>query len=246
MTRRLAQVLLLVAAASSLTACSGADARQAQQLLADAHLAQSKVVSATYDVRVVVAQGEKSYTLLMNGGGYLKGPRAGDQFLSMRGEGLPMQMQFDLVAVDRRATVRVNGRSQSFPMPSGAASSQSSNWAAIMGELSRYVKSVDVRENEVVAGTRGTTVAGVIDTAGLVKAVAGMSALSQASGAPAVDQLAKDLGDTRIVLFISARTHLIRTAVINVDVKAAGKTAKVRLFYSLRSVNKPVALPSAS
>jgi hypothetical protein len=244
MYRGVLRALLLVAALCLLPACSGADAERARDLLAAAQAAQSKLVSATYDVRVVVSQGDQSYTLVMNGGGYLKGRRAGDQFLSMRGEGLPVPLQFDLVSAGGRVAVRANGRSQSFPIPAGGAGAQSSNWAAIVGDLARYVKSVDVRENTVVAGTRGTTVAGVIDTAGLVRAAAGLTTFSQAAGAPSVDEMTKNFGDTRIVLFIAARTHLIRTAVINMDLKAGGKTAKLQVFYAVRTVNRPVAIPN--
>jgi hypothetical protein len=246
MRRRLVLALSLVAAVLVVSACSGADAKQAQDLLAKANAAQTKVVSASYDVRVVVSAGSQRYTMLMEGGGYLKGRRAGDQYMSMRGEGLPVPMQFEMTSVGGRATVRVNGRSQSFPRSPGAASSQSSNWAAVVGDLAKYVKSVDVRGNQVVAGRRGSMVSGVIDTGGLLKAAAGMNVLSQASGTrPALDEMAKNLGDTRVVLFIADRTHLIRSAAITLELKGAGQKAKVELFYSLRGVNRPVAIPAS-
>jgi len=244
MRRQALRLLLPISAGFLLAACSGADAERASQLLATAQAAQAKLVSATYDARVVITQGDQSFTLFMNGGGYLKGPRAGDQFMSMRADGLPVPMQFDLVSVNGHAVARINGTSQSFTMPSDAGS-EGSNWTGIVGDLARYVKSVDVRERTVVAGEAGTTVAGVIDTAGVVKAVAGLSTLSRATGTPSVDELAKHLGDTRVILFISSRTHLIRTAVVNVDVKADGKSTKLQLFYTLRTVNRPVAIPQA-
>lgn len=241
--RRAAGLLLPISAACLLAACSGADAQRATQLLATAQAAQAKVVSATYDTRVIVTQGKQNFTVLMNGGGYLKGPRAGDQFMSIRAEGLPVPLQFELVSLNGRGVVRANGRSQSFPIPSGSAGAQSSNWTGILGDLTKYVKSVDVSEQTVVGGVAGTTVTGVIDTAGLVKAAAGLSTFSRAAGAPSVDELTKHFGDTRAILFISARTHLIRTAVINVDVKAGGQSTKLQVFYTLRNVNRPVAIP---
>jgi hypothetical protein len=246
MARRLVQGLALVATLGVVSACSGADAERATELLAQANAAQAKVVSASYDVRVVVSAGTQRYTMLMNGGGYFKGRRAGDQFLTMRGEGLPVPLDFLLVSRGGRAVVRANGRTQSFPLPSGGMGSQTGNWTAIVGELSRYVKSVSVRENSVVAGTPGTTISGVIDTAGLVKAAAGMSIFSQAAGAgsTALDEMAKNLGDTRVVLFIAKRTRLIRSAAITLELEAAGQEAKVELFYSLRGINRPVVIPS--
>jgi hypothetical protein len=163
--------------------------------------------------------------------------------MSMRGEGLPVPLQFDVVSLNGRGTVRANGTTQSFPIPSGTAGSQSANWTGILGDLTKYVKSVDVTERTVVGGVAGTTVVGVIDTAGLVKAAAGLSTFSQAAGAPSVDELTKHLGDTRAILFISARTHLIRTAVVNVDVKSGSQSTKLQVFYTLRSVNRAVAIP---
>jgi hypothetical protein len=247
MRRRLAQAVSLVAAVVVVSACSGADAERASELLASAQAAQAKVVSASYDVRVVVSAGDQRYTLLMNGGGYFKGPRAGDQFMSMRGEGLPVPMNFELVSVGGRSVVRVNGRLQSFPLPAGTTGAETSNWTGIVGELARYVKSVDVREDSVVAGKRGAMVSGVIDTSGLVKAAAGMSVFSRAAGAgsPAFDEMVKTLGDTRVVLFVSERTHLIQSAAITLELKGAGQGAKVEVLYGLRGVNRPVAIPSS-
>jgi hypothetical protein len=244
MRPRALRLLLPISAALLLAACSGADATRASQLLATAQAAQAKLVSATYDARVVVTQGDRSFTLLMNGGGYLKGSRAGDQFMSMRAEGLPVPLQFELVSVNGRGFVRTNGTSQSFPVPAGGAGSRSSNWTGIVGDLAKYVKSVDVHERTVVAGEPGTTVVGVIDTAGLVKAAAGLSTFSRAAGVPSVDELTKHLGDTRAILVISARTHLIRTAVVTIDVKAGDKSTKVQIFYALRSINRRISIPN--
>jgi outer membrane lipoprotein-sorting protein len=242
MGRRLVQALALAATAFVVSACSGADAGRAKELLSQANAAQAKVKSASYDVRVVVSAGAMRYSMLMSGGGYFKGPRAGDQFLTMRGEGLPVAMNFRMVSKGGRAVVSMNGRTQSFPMPAETARSQ--NWAAMVGDLTKHVKSVDVRENSVVAGQRGTTVAGTIDTAGLARAAAGMAMLSQSSGAAALDELTKNVGDMRVVLFIADRTRLIRSAAITMELKGSGQKAKFEMFYSLRGVNRPVAFPS--
>jgi hypothetical protein len=247
MRRGFAQALLLVAAALALSACSGADAKRAQELLASARAAQSRVVSASYDVRVVVSSGDLRYSASMAGGAYFRGPRAGDQFMSLRGEGLPAPLNFELVSTGGRAVVRANGQTQSFAMPSRASGASSSNWTSVVGDLARYVKSVHVRENTVVAGTRGSTVSGVVDTAGLVRAAARMNVFSRAVGAgtPAFDEMTKMLGDTRVVLFIAERTHLIRTAALTLTFRGAGAGAKVQVFYSLRGVNRPVTFPAS-
>jgi outer membrane lipoprotein-sorting protein len=236
------QALALATTAIVVSACSGADGKRAQELLTQANAAQANVRSASYDVRVVVSAGSMRYSMLMNGGGYFKGARAGDQFLTMRGEGLPVAMNFQLVARDGRAVATMNGRSQSFPMPAETARSQ--DWTAIVGDLTKHVKSVDVRENTVVARKKGTTVVGVLDTAGLARAAAGMSVLSQSTGAGALDEMTKHVGDMRIVLFISDRTRLVQSAAITMELKGSGQKAKLEMFYSLRGVNRPVAFPS--
>lgn len=228
-----------------LAACSGADARRAQEILAQAQIAQAKVGSASYDVRMVMSLGDQRFTILMTGGGYLKGPRAGDQHLSMTAEGLPVPFQAELVTSRGRGYLRMNGAWQSFPVPAQARGADSS-WAGTVGDLTRYVKDVDVREHSVVAGVSGTTVVGVLDTAGLLRAASQLSTFSQAAGTSSLglDELAKHASDTRVVLFVAAKSHLVRSAVISFDFEAEGRKLKVDLYYSLRKVNRPVTIPS--
>ena len=246
MVRRALCLLLPTSAAFLLSACSGADAQRATELLAQSQAAQAGIRSATYDARLSISQGSKTYTLVMTGGGYLKGPRAGDQVLSMQGEGLPVPLNVGLVMSRGRAFVRANGAWQSFALPSGQTNDTSSNWAGLSGQLTRYVKDVDVRENQVVAGERGTMVAGVVDTAGALKALSGLDAFSRATGgaAPIFDEVRKRFSDMRVVLFISSRTHLVRSMVINLEIKLDDGTAKIQMLYSLRSVNQPVSIPN--
>jgi len=240
--RRLVPLLF---AALLLSACSGADAQRATALLAQAQAAQAGVRSATYDARLSISQGGKTYTVVMSGGGYLQGPRAGDQVLNMQGEGFPVPLNVGLVLRHGRAFVRVNGAWQSFALPS-TQTSDSSNWAGLSGQLTKYVKDVSVQEDQVVAGERGTMVAGVVDTAGALKALSGLDAVSRASGgaSPIFDEVRKRLSDTRVVLFISSSTHLVKTMVINLDIKLDDGTAKLQMLYTLRSVNQPVVIPS--
>ena len=245
MVRRALCLLLPISAALLLSACSGADAQRATELIAESHAAQAAVRSATYDARVSVSQSGKTYTFVMTGGGYLRGPRAGDQILSMQGEGFPVAVNMSLAITRGRAFVRANGAWQSIG-PAGQMTDTSSNWAGLAGQLTRYVKDVDVRENQVVAGERGTMVAGVVDTAGALEALSGLDAFSRGTGgaSPVFDEIRKRLSDMRVVLFISSRTHLVRTMVINLDVKLDDGTAKLQMLYSLRSVNQPVSIPN--
>ena len=236
------RLLLLLSVGFLLAACSGADAQRATQLLSEVQAAQTRVVSATYDVRMTISEGSQSFTLSMSGGGYLKGRRAGDAYLSVSAEGLPVPLKYDMVASGGRGYVRMNGAWQSFPLPPGSKD-DSANWTAMLGTLAQNVKSVDVRDGQVVAGETGTMIAGVVDTPGLVRGMAGLSSFAQVAKSPVLDEVAKHVGDMRVVLFISARTHLIKTGVINLELNADGKTIKLQTLYTLRSVNRPVSIP---
>ena len=79
----------LALAAIALTACSGEQGKRAQQLLARAEAAQARLSSATYEARMTFEMDGRTMSLVMDGGGYFKGRRAGDQLLTMRTDGVP-------------------------------------------------------------------------------------------------------------------------------------------------------------
>jgi hypothetical protein len=243
MPSRLRQMLLLLLGAGLLVACS-ADEQRAAQLLTEVQAAQANMKSATIDARMVVSAGGRQFTVYMKGGGYLKGPRAGDQHVSISMEGLPVPVRAEVVTLRGRGYVRMNGSWQSFPLPAQTATS---TWTNSLSDLARYVKHVKVTENTVAAGVRGTTIAGDLDTAGLVRSMAQMNAFSGATGSasPGADEIAKHVGDTHVVLFISNRTHLVRSAVMSFEIKGP-QTVKMELFISRTGVNRPVEIPTPS
>jgi hypothetical protein len=238
--RRLAVLALAVL---PLAACSGDQGARAQQLLTRAEAAQARLTSATYEARIDVSMEGQQFSLVTHGGAYLKGRRAGDQILSMRAEAIPGAGSFDarVLIRGRQASMRVDGKRYSMPLP--ASTKQPFDWSSTMVDLTRYVKRVKVHEDRVVNGEHGATVTGVIDTAGLLKAVSRLDAFEQVAGSagPQFDKFADHLSDVRVALFVAERTGLIRSAVLNLGLDADGKKAELELRYRLDSTNRAIA-----
>jgi hypothetical protein len=238
--RRLA---VLVLAVPALAACSGEQGERAQQLLTRAQTAQARLTSATFEARMNFSVDGQNFGLVVDGGGYMKGRRAGDGIFTMRTEGVPGGVNFNMQAVVRRGQVSMSVNGQRFSMPVPASAKQQFDWSGTMLDLARYVKNVRVREGRVVNGEAGATIAGVIDTKELLKAVAGLQPLAQAAGrsAPDVGEFADHVSDIRAAVFVAQRTGLIRSAVIGLTFEAEGKKAKIDFAYRLKSTNTAVA-----
>ncbi|HEX7256251.1 MAG TPA: hypothetical protein VF236_10020 [Gaiellaceae bacterium] len=237
--RRVAAPLLAVLL---LAGCSGAEGERAQELLSRAQTAQARVSSMGYELRMTFNLDGRRAALVLDGGAYLRGRRAGDQVMTMRMEGLPgvSAMNMSMLLQGRRMSFSVNGQQYSTSVP--AQSKAQYDWSSSIVELSRYVKEVRVHEHRVVNGERGATITGVIDTEGLLKAAAKLQSLSRMSGTttPDMSAFAEHVSDTRAALFVSGRTGLIRSAVVSVSLDAAGKKVDLDLTYRLKHVNRPI------
>lgn len=238
--RRLAAPVLAVLV---LSGCSGEEGQRAQQLLDRAQAAQARLTSMTYEMRMSFDVEGQRVSMTMDGGAYLKGRRAGDQVLTMRMEGIPQlgAMNVHMVVSGGRLTMNAMGRTFSTQVPPSARARY--DLSGTMVELARYVKRVKVRDGRFVNGEPGSTVSGVIDTAGLLQAAAKLQSFSQATGqaTPDMSEAAKHLGDTRAALFVASRSGLIRSAVVTVPVEADGKTFQIDVTYRLESVNRAIA-----
>lgn len=236
--RRLAVLALAVPV---LAACSGEQGERAEELLTRAQAAQARLTSATFDARVSFSLDRQTFGLVLDGGGYLNGRRAGDAIFTMRTEGVPSGANVDVEAVVRggRVAMSVNGRR--FSMPAPATAQRQFDWSKTMLDLARYVKEVRVHEGRVVNGEPGATITGVIDTEKLLRALAGLEPLAEAAGqaTPDLDDLL-DVGDIRAAVFVAERTGLIRSAVVSLTVEADGKKAKVDFTYRLKATNTTV------
>ena len=82
------------------------------------------------------------------------------------------------------------------------------------------------------------TIAGVIDTKELLKAISKLDAFTSAAR---IDDLGGKVGDIHAAVFVGERSGLIRSAVVTMSVEAQGKKAELELTYRLRSTNKAVA-----
>lgn len=230
--------LPLIGIAIVLSACSGEQGERAQQLLARAEAAQARLSSATYEARMTFTMDGQKMSLVMDGGGYFKGRRAGDQVLTMRTDGVPGvgAVNMHLLVRGGQASMTMNGRR--FSLPISATAKRQYDWSSTMLDLTRYVKDVSVRDGRVVNGEAGATISGVIDTEAMLKAASKLDVVAQAAN---LDKFAGNLGDIHAAVFVAQRTGLIRSAVIGMSVEAEGKKADLELTYRLKSTNRAVA-----
>jgi hypothetical protein len=129
-------------------------------------------------------------------------------------------------------------------VPGGATSTSNGTLsAAAFQQLARYVKDVRVKEHQVIQGKNVTTIAGEIDTAGMIESFAKLGPLAEGASFD-LSKLGVDIGDIHAVLTIDERTHLLDSALVSFALKAEGKSVKLDLRYRLSGANKPVTLPS--
>jgi hypothetical protein len=244
----LRRALLVFATVLVAAGCSGGpDAQRAHELLAQAQAAEAKLASVSYELEFNLSADGKKIAVTMAGGAYVKGKRAGDQYLHGRVSGAPIELDFDFVSLGKRAYVRGGGSAwQAVPRPELARSREANDLgSAAVRELTRYVTDVRVKEGQLVAGEPAATISGTIDTEGLVKAASRLQGFSSVVGdaAPELSSFAEHLGETHAVLVISERTRLLRAMLIDLTVEQDGEVVGVQVIYRLRDVNKPVRIP---
>jgi hypothetical protein len=230
----------LVLAALALSACSGEQGERAQQLLTRAETAQARLRSIAFDAKVTFVMDGRRFSLVMDGGGYLKGARAGDALFSMRTDGVPGGQNFKLQATVRRGRVSMSMNGQHFSTPATGTTSKPGrlDWSGTMLDLAQYVKDVRVREGRLVNGERGATISGVIDTRELLKAVAKLDTFTKAANFGDFDGKVSDI---HAALFVADHSGLIRSALITMSMEADGKKADLEVTYRLKSTNRAVA-----
>jgi hypothetical protein len=222
--------------ATGVSGCAGAEGKQAEALLQRAHEAQAAVRSERFVVRFEIeAEGHK-LTMAMQGGAYLKGPRAGDFSFAVTADGAPELNSLDMTVVRHggTATVSENGRTVTLSVP--AVEQQFGSPTQFL-ELERYVKSVSVDEADL-AGRPADRIVGTLDTQALVASAGGLA--TKALGSSGVH-----FGDTRAVLFIPRDTHLMEVMFADLDVHAGVHTAHMHISIATSGYNKPVAIPSS-
>jgi hypothetical protein len=247
MRRRLA-LPLLAALALIPTACTGQGV-QAQELLNEAQQANAKLSSESFSARLKVSGEGQSASLVISGGVYLKGEHAGDGVVNVTMEGLATPYTMRIVENGQTGWIELNGqRIQTIP-GSARRSSSSAGITDTLAHLDfeRYVKDVTVSEHEVLNGESVTKVVGVLDTSAFIQDF-GQDASSGSQQLPSqlqglVPTVAKEFGDTRVVLFLSETSYLVESALVDLELHAQGKTVHMELDYGLTGVDKPIEIP---
>ena len=120
-------LLLLALAVSPLTlaACSGADAKKAQDLLAQSRVAAKSVRSESFTMKVQVDAAGQSAEVDAQGGMVLKGTGAGDFYATMNTNvpGTASPMNVVMVKRGHSMTMTTNGVSKTVPLPAGMKTS---------------------------------------------------------------------------------------------------------------------------
>jgi len=240
---------IVVGAAFLLSGCSSKEGARAQELLQQAEQAQAKLDSATFEASVGFQMQGKQVDLAMEGAASKEGAS-----FSLRATGIPETAgkNFRIVIRGNRAWMSdTNGAWTSMPMPKEMNGVSGSMGADAFQELARYVRDVRVAEHQQIGGRPVTTIAGEIDTAGLIKAVTKLGSLAgPGSEQPAfdfdLDDLGLKFGDIKAVLTIDEGTQLLSTALVTLSMEAQGQTLNFEIRYRLTSSNKPVKFPSVS
>ena len=238
----IARLVTALTAALVLAGCSSEEGMRAQELLQQAEAAQAKLRSATFEGSLGVVADGQSFRLVFNGATSRDG-----EWLSLRTSGAPngADMAMQVLVRGGRAWMNDGTRWQSMPVPAGAGLKSGSDGtvsAAAFQELARHVEDVRVTEHQLIRGKPVTTIAGEIDTAGMMTSFAKLGSLAEGASFD-LSKLGLDIGDIHAVLTVDERTHLLDSALVSFEVKADGKSVKLDLRYRLASANTPVTLP---
>jgi hypothetical protein len=227
-----------LAALALLAGCSTEEGLRAQELLRQAEVAQAQLRFSTFDGSMSVSADGTSMRVLF------KGATSGrDVWFSMRTSGVPaggdLAMQV-LVRGGRSWTNAGRGWQRGPAPPAGGSGATMS--AEAFQQLARHVKDVRVSEHQPIGRKLVTTIAGEIDTQGMLEAFAKLGSFAP-SGFDLSDA-GIELGDIESVLTIDERTGLLDTAFVRFAMSVEAKRVAIELRYRLASANRPVELPS--
>ena len=240
------RIVTVLAAGLLLAGCSSEEGIRAQELLQRAEAAQAQLHSSTFEGAVAITMDGEAFKLLFSG----KTSGAGE-WVSMKTAGAPngAVLNMQLLVREGRAWVNADGRWQSTTLPTpggtGATGSGATLGAAAFQQLARNVQDVRVSEHQVIGGKPVTTIAGEIDTEGMLESLTELGASSFAEGFSLdFSKLGIEIGDMRAVLTVDERTHLLDSASVTLAISAQGRRMQIELRYRLTSANEPVRLPS--
>jgi hypothetical protein len=236
----------------------GGDAGKAESLLQRSSLAEKSVRSQTFTMNMIMQSGSagQGLTIQLSGGSYQHGARKGDTYMTMdigtpvgAAGGVPKSLLF----VQRGGTTTIQYGATRRVVPSGQASGQPTSQlaAGVAGiDFGSLVKDVTVRDGESLNGEVVTKIVGTLDTSALVRAsflqAAAQSRQSIAGIDPSVfSSIGDHVSGARVVLYVSDRTGLVMSALVDLTLKAGGSAGDIgfSLRYSRTSVDAPVSFP---
>ena len=232
------RLVTMLAAASLLAGCSTEEGMRAQTLLQQAEAAQANLRTSTFDGSLGISADGMKIQMLFDGATSKDG-----EWFSMRTSGVPNggDMAMQVLVRGGRAWMKIGNRWQSMPVPADAGANGTLSGEAFQ-QLARYVEDVRVTEHQLIQGKPVTTIAGEIDTAGLIESFAKLGPLAEGTSFD-LSKLGLDIGDIRAVLTIDERTQLLDSAFVSFAMSAEGKSIEIELRYRLASANKPIRLP---
>jgi outer membrane lipoprotein-sorting protein len=232
------RVLLLLALAVSLlalAACSGADAKKAEDLLAQSRAAAKSVRSESFTMKVQVDANGQSAEVNAQGGMVLKGTGAGDFYATMSTvvPGTASPMNVVMVKRGHSMTMTTNGVSKTVPLPAGMKPSSATGFD--LNAITPYVKDVSVSTVDV-GGRTEDEVVGTIDGDSLLSNLPGV-------GKGMLSAFGASMGNIKVSLFIPRDTHLVETALLDMTMHIAKQSMHMSMSYAVTGVNQPVAFP---
>jgi outer membrane lipoprotein-sorting protein len=243
---RHALVLLLLAVSPlALAACSGADAKQAQDLLAQSRTAAQSVRSESFTMKVHMDAAGQSADVDAQGGMILKGDGAGNFYVTMATNtpGTAAPMNVVMVKKGHSVTMRTNGVTRTVPMPAGMKMNASSAAGFDLNAITPYVKDVTVSKVDVNGRTEDEVV-GTIDGDALLSSMTGGGKSSVPDlGKNLLSALGASLGDIKVSLFIPRDSHLVETALLDMTMHVAKQSMHMSMSYAVTGVNQPVTFP---
>ena len=176
--RTVIRLLAIVAAAAFLlSGCSTEEGNRAQDLLQQAEQAQANLDSATFEASVGFQMQRKQVDLTLKGAASKEGAT-----LSMRATGIPEAAgkNFQMVVRGNRAWVSTtNGKWASMPVPKEMNGMSGSMGAGSVPASSPATSGTcALPSTSRSSGKPVTTIAGEIDTTGMIKAMAKLGSLS--------------------------------------------------------------------
>ena len=234
--RRLTVLLALIALPLLASACTGADAHKAEDLLAQSRVAAESVSSETFTMKVTVDAAGEGADVAAQGGMDLKGVGAGDFYATMT-TAVPGAAPVDVVMVKRSGMLqmRLNGVSHTVSLPAGLKPSTAAAAGFDLNAITPYVKDVSVSTIDVNGRTEDEVV-GTLDGDALVTNLPGVSR-GLLSG------LGASVGDIKVQLFIPRDSHLVETALLDMTMHVGKQSVHMNMSYAVTSVNQPLTFP---